>query len=1435
MPQYRSEKPDYHALWILTLGAMLLWSLVLGGLLWHAIAKEDEHVIELAQKEARVNFKKDIALWQWVSQQGGVYIEMDNGVPPNPYLSHLSDRDIESLSGRKFTLINPAYLLRLTLQEFASQYGIQGRLVGLKPLNPVNAPDAWERKGFERLQESEDSVSEITRFDGEPRLRYMQAFNTVESCLKCHVQQGYEAGKISGAVTVSVPLYPYLKENETHVRNLMRSYALIWILGLGSIGIGHRFARRQVKRQWLTESGLIEKSRLLEQERQLFITGPIVVFRWLPENGWPVDYVSPNVVEQLGYTKDEFESGAVVFAELVHPDDLKRIEAEVMEFTNSSASSFEQEYRLRHKDGEYHWFYDFTNIIKNVAGEIIYFHGYIQDITERQQALESLAKNEAKYRSVINNTQEGFWFIDPDRTTVEANDALSSLLGYSREELLGKSPLEFVDDDNHKVLQGQMERIASTDHRVFEIALRHKDGMSVPVHFSATTLWNQRREVVGSFAFVSDLRERKAVENALRETKDRLAYALEGAQEGLWDWNIKTGEVYYSPRMEDMLGYAPGDWEPQVDAWERLVHPDEIQGVMRTLADHLQGRTQFFQTEHRMRHKDGHWVWIRGSGFVVDRDGAGNPLRVVGTHLDITERMEIEQALRRSQVSLANAQRIVKVGSWELNLIQNELHWSDETYRIFEVERERFKTSYDAFLTLIHPDDWEYVDQAYQESVRQRTPYDITHRLLMPDGRVKYVRELCETHYDENGVPTYSQGTIQDITERYLVELELIEAKEQAEAATRAKSDFLATMSHEIRTPMNGVIGMADLLSDTELDGGQRESVEIIRSSGQILLNIINDILDFSKLDAGQVELEILSFDLEELCFKVLELLAPQVDEKGLELFLDYPPDCPRRFQGDPTRLRQVLLNLVGNAVKFTEMGCVRLTVQHSQAESGKVKLAFLVEDTGIGILPEQQDMLFQAFTQADQTISRQYGGTGLGLSISKKLVNLMDGTIGVESVVGKGSIFWVELELPKVECPAPFHERELAGVRLLMLDQSSGVNNSMERLFGYLGLHYTIVRDKQQVLPELTMVANTQSPYQIAILDQPKHASDAIVLGQAIRHLPALNDLHLMVLTGLGHRGDAASFKQVGFDAYFNKPLNHTTLVKVICHLLDDSGSDSPESRQILTRFLIEQRDESRIETQCFRGRVLLVEDVLANRKVAGFMLSKLGLEVDFAENGLQALLHWKKGDYDLIFMDCRMPEMDGYEATRMIRQQEQDKHVPIIALTSNAMPRERQLCLEAGMDDIVTKPFTKADLASCLKHWVGLDPLPAKKQQESDHRTSRSSYPISLDFTLLEKLETEMGEDFSEVLDAVRQSISEILLKLEEEQATLSPDEIARMVHSLKSSGSIIGANYFCEIARDLEKEADTGKVPDLPLRLPGLQQEFKQIMNLIRERGF
>ncbi len=531
---------------------------------------------------------------------------------------------------------------------------------------------------------------------------------------------------------------------------------------------------------------------------------------------------------------------------------------------------------------------------------------------------------------------------------------------------------------------------------------------------------------------------------------------------------------------------------------------------------------------------------------------------------------------------------------------------------------------------------------------------------------------------------------------------ELLTAKIAAENAAIAKSQFLATMSHEIRTPMNGVIGMAQLLEDTSLTDEQKDYLSTITRSGNNLLSIINDILDFSKLDAEMAELESISFDLERVCQDCVVLISGNAKDKEIEIILDYHPDCPRHLMGDPSLIRQILLNLLGNAVKFTRVGYIRLGISCEPGNSGDEQLRLEVEDTGIGLKPKAIENLFDEFTQADSSTTREYGGTGLGLAICRKIISLMDGEIGVNSVYGEGTTFWVQFSLPRAKAPTPIKVTSLKGVRLLLVDDNQEYRRVFKRMFEHMGTRATIASNPTEMIEKLHAANQTGDPFKIAILDHNMPETSGMELGIQIRNDTEFDDLKLLIFSSIGQKGDAALFLKAGFNAYLSKLSRYETLRAMLSEILNHSAGDP-----IITQHSIEDaiQSDAAAPQPSFQASILLVEDVLPNQIVANKFLTSMGLEVDVAGNGIEAVEAFRNNNYSLIFMDCRMPEMDGYDATKAIRALEKEDNqspMPIIALTANATNDDRKLCEQAGMDDVVTKPFIKTDLSTCLQQWL-------------------------------------------------------------------------------------------------------------------------------------
>ena len=556
--------------------------------------------------------------------------------------------------------------------------------------------------------------------------------------------------------------------------------------------------------------------------------------------------------------------------------------------------------------------------------------------------------------------------------------------------------------------------------------------------------------------------------------------------------------------------------------------------------------------------------------------------------------------------------------------------------------------------------------------------------------------------YDKNGQVTGIAGVGRDITKRREAEREMQRAREAAEAASQAKSEFLANMSHEIRTPLNGVMGMTDLALDTQLTPEQREYLETVKTSSDSLLTVINDILDFSKIEAGKIDLEAVDFNLRDCLELTLKTVAVRADEKGLELLCEVAPEVPELVRGDSTRLRQVVMNLVGNAIKFTDRGEVALKVQVEAQEGQDRMLRFTVADTGIGIPEEKRELIFAPFSQADTSTTRKYGGTGLGLTISTRLVEMMGGRIWVESEVGRGSQFHFTARLGaadakeiKVGTIAP--PEVLRGVKVLLVDDNQTNRRILEGMLGRWQMHSTSVEDGEEALAQLSAAREAGKPFGLILTDMHMPKMNGFTLVERIRTRPELATATIMMLTSSGHRGDAARCQELGVAAYLLKPIRQSELREAIARVLGAREQDG--AIPLITRFSVQDAREP----SSFL-RVLLAEDNAVNQRLAVRLLEKRGHHVVVAGNGREALEALEKGSFDLVFMDVQMPEMDGLEATAAIRDKEKSSglHQPIIALTAHAMKGDREKCLAGGMDGYLTKPIRPPELDGILEEYV-------------------------------------------------------------------------------------------------------------------------------------
>ncbi len=1002
------------------------------------------------------------------------------------------------------------------------------------------------------------------------------------------------------------------------------------------------------------------------------------------------------------------------------------------------------------------------------------------------------------------------------------NAGAERLFGYTAKEVLGR-PVSLLFAPEHRDEETRILEAITRGEQIshFETERARKDGKRVPVSLSVSPVVDAGGKVVGVATIASDITERRRTAEEMQqrvresaEAEERMRSVVNHVADGIITIDDLGTVTTFNPAAERIFGYAA---QEVIGQNIKMVMPEPYHSQHDGyLGNYLRtGQAKIIGIGREV-------VGRRKDGFTFPLDLAINTFRLgqkqffTGIVRDITERKRTEEAMRESEERFRGTFENAAVGIAHEDLAGRFLRFNKRFCEILGYSPSELVGK--ALSEVTYPEDLADDLAKFDALTRgESSRYAMEKRFIRKDGSLVWAHVTVSLQAEVAGKPGYCIKIIQDVSDRKRLDEELQQAKEAAEAASRAKSEFLASMSHEIRTPMNGVFGMLDLALDTELQPEQRHYLERAKASADLLLRVINDILDFSKIEAGRLDLEPSAFSLRESLGEAVKAFGPRAHRKELELALQVRPDTPDGVVGDALRLGQVLTNLLGNAIKFTDRGEVVLKVGVESVTEAQLCLHFAVTDTGPGIPPDKQSVIFGAFAQADSSMARRFGGTGLGLAISARLVELMGGHIWVESVVGKGSTFHF------TACFGVQHEAvatqkakevDLEGLPVLVADDNETNQGILAEMLANWGIRPTAVGSGRAALAELKRAAEAEDPFPLVLLDAVMPDLDGFAVAQEIRHDPALAGAMILMLSSADQGGELARCRELGIAAYLRKPIKQSELLNAVLTALGSllagpetapapTGSPAPGIPPGL--------------------RILVAEDNEFNQELVASLLKKRGHVPVLAGDGKAALAAWEREPFDLILMDVQMPEMDGFAATKAIRAKESaaNTHVPIVALTAHAMKGDRERCLAAGMDAYVSKPIRTAEFFETiagllLSHVEGAKgTLAPEGQPEAVFDLDTALAGAEGDRELLHWMVHVFCGQCPKLLGEIRDSV-------------LCGDGAAleRAAHKLKASVGQFGAQRASQAAARLEELGGAGDVTGFQQAYPELEEAVRHL---------
>lgn len=1069
-----------------------------------------------------------------------------------------------------------------------------------------------------------------------------------------------------------------------------------------------------------------------------------------------------------------------------------------------------EEIKNRAKDGSFFWTDTTVVPFLNEHGKPYQYVIIRNDITEKKRVEEKIKEKKEHLQIALESAELGEWSLDLDSSVMKGSDVCKAILGLSQyTEITAEEFMRIIHPEDRLAVKDAFTNALEANKDIHvNYRVIWQDGSIHWIVCSGRCIYDDDGNQTRIVGVICDYTKRKTAEDELTNKSQQLQLALDTGSLGIFQIDLKTGLIDASPLLRKLYDF-PLDAPVSLEEVNNLIHPEDRDRASEIRMRAIRECTDY-STEYRIIRKDESVRYISINAHCTD-DENGKPARLIGVCQDITRQKETENELRHLALVAQKTQNAVLITDCDDHIV-----WINEGFtRMFGYTLEEACGAHPAgFLT--GPDtDYKIVEEIINASKnRARYTCDIYH--YAKDGHGFWTNLALAPILDEDNL----QGNIvilSDVTERKIFEEELSKAHDAALESSKLKSQFLANISHEIRTPLNGVIGMTELLLSTDLNKEQKEYTEMVCSSADTLLQLINEILDLSKIEAGKFALEKLNFNLQELVEETFDLFSEKAKRKKIAFASILDRSVPLHLKGDPCRLKQVLNNLISNALKFTHEGHVLLRVKAANYKDGKIELRFAISDTGIGISSEDCAQIFEPFTQADGSMTRKYGGTGLGLSISRQLIELMEGKIDVESNPAAGSTFRFNAFYEKNESAKKVVDSNaLAGKKALIIESKNYYEYLLKQQLESFDVSYCVIEPSFESESHL-QISDEDYDFVICTSPNPSHIFDKLAA------LRSNNRTQPLTVFFYGHN---VEIKQTSLSAVsinytiLTLPIRQSDFLKTLKGVQEQ---DAKAAKNIRTPTVMRPNSDARI-------KVLVVEDTPANQQVAKLMLSRLGCDVVICDNGSAALDAIENNNYDLVFMDCQMPVMDGYEATRELRRREEgsQNHSIVVAMTAHALPVDKEKCLAAGMDDYLSKPVKQKDLIGILEKWCTDDS--DKEQNMLIQEISNTPFALEL-FERLDDLSLFLETtDLSDIIDQFIIDAPVLLEELTDALATKDSQQAKKSAHSLKGSLANIGSARLAEYCADIEEHAKNNCLNDVSKSYSQLKEHWGEIIAVL-----